>query len=481
MGTTYYYFQDRETLEKLFKHKALSSAIDMYGFRNSKILGASKESSTVYSADNSGPFPQPHPNSNVLPHNRVDHITHSLAFRGLTGPGLQPATRRFAKEMPRKFAEQGITEDWTEMGDFAQFFRHNLGPSGVQCIFGPTMLRLNPTFVQDIFEFDRLFPKFAPGLPYFMMPKNYDFRERLACQFKTWYQYARKHFDPSLIDADGDGDPIWGCAMMRSRQALLLKADKHDDDVLSHLDVGLSWATIVNVVVTTMFAVYHIFQDKDLLARVRHDLKEYLTGRSVQDVDPQKLARDVPLLSAIYAESMRVYIKVYSAYSSAHEDIDLGKWVLPKGALALVNSEPSHMDKTFWNTKNNMYPVETFWADRFMVNPSDPTSGPVNPDIWDRSMRFEKADTGGKPYFSMEGCQGSWIPYGGGFSMCPGRFLVKSIIILTCGFLAMEYDIEILTDSIEFTNYRYGMGVEDMKHPLPFRIRKRVVERTKIV
>lgn len=254
--------------------------------------------------------------------------------------------------------------------------------------------------------------------------------------------------------------------------------------------------TIGNVVPTSMFAAFHIFSDKDLLARVRNDIQHYVGQGSVQNVDPHHFSKDMPLLSSLYAETLRVYIKVYSVYSSPHADVDLGKWVLPKGALAVLNSEPSHMDATFWNTKGGKYPVNSFWADRFLVDPSDSDSGPTNPAFRRRTTAAEK-DGAKDPYFSTDGCEGAWIPYGGslpllssslrlcphtdadtfsgGHSMCPGRFLARNVVIFSNALLASEYDIELSSNSIEFTKKRYGFGVEDMKNPIPFRIRKRKV------
>ncbi|KAJ8124069.1 hypothetical protein ONZ43_g124 [Nemania bipapillata] len=256
-------------------------------------------------------------------------------------------------------------------------------------------------------------PQFTPGFPRFMLPAQHRFRDSIAEQLKSWYRYAREHFDPSMIEADGDGDPIWGSAMIRNRQEHLLNADEHDDDVLAHLDLGLAWATIGNLVISCMFGAYHILRDKTLLKRVRHELHEYLGERTIHEVDPHQLGRDIPLLASIYAETMRLHIKIYSAYSSPHEDVDLGKWTLPKGALALVNSAPSHMDKSFWNTKNGQYPVETFWADRFIIDPADPESGPIDPEYRRLHNRPKKEQEDMTPYFSLDGCEGAWVPYGG--------------------------------------------------------------------
>lgn len=164
-----------------------------------------------------------------------------------------------------------------------------------------------------------------------------------------------------------------------------------------------------------MLSVYHIFRDEELLRRVRHDLEEFLSKqtRTIHEIDPQQLAKDVPLLSSIYAETMRLYIRIYSMYSSPYEDVNLGRWVLPKGVLALVMSHPNHMDALFWNTRGGKHPVQTFWADRFMVDPSDPGSGPINPECYKTAPWHEQPRSEKKPYFSLEGCQGAWLPYGG--------------------------------------------------------------------
>lgn len=225
----------------MFKHAGLSSAIKMSSFAHSYMFGTSGKAMAVYREDDSGPFPLPHPKSSIKPNNRVDYVTHIIMSRGLTGAGLRPTARRFAAGVSRRLDELNITEDWTDMDDFAQFLRDIVRGSALESIFGPTMLRLNPTFVQDIFTFDQMMPAFTLGLPRFLMPKAYRFRDGLVDQIKNWYRYARENFDPSQIDEDGDGDPIWGSAMMRHRQEVIPQIDQHDDDALARADLGLAW------------------------------------------------------------------------------------------------------------------------------------------------------------------------------------------------------------------------------------------------
>ncbi|KAH7311265.1 Pfs, NACHT and ankyrin domain protein [Stachybotrys elegans] len=454
----------------IFKAPALSSSIEMYGWVNSTLLGASRKAMGLYYKDNSGPFPQPHPKSNIKPHNRVDYITHHGIFRGLTGPGLQPTTIRYTQDLCRCMQAMDLKE-WVQMPDLMDFFREVVGAGTLKAVVGPTMFRLNPTFARDMFRFDKIFPSFAPGFPRLMMSGSYAFRDKLANDFKKWYQYANNHFDESLVDEDGEWDPIWGSSMMRQRQSAFSQADHHDDETIARIDLGLAWATIGNIVPLSMFAVFHVFKDKELQRRVRREIQDNLGDQKIEQVDVAKFVKAVPLLSSIYAETLRLYVKVYSLYRSPHDDVQLGRWVLPKGAVAVLNSGPSHMDPTFWNTMDGKHPVDSFWADRFLVDPSDPQSGPVNPEC--RETTAEKR-TATKPYFSTEGCEGAWIPYGGGYSMCPGRFIAKSVLVFTTALLVSKYDIEIDCDKPRFTNKRYGMGVEDLKYPIPFRIKRRV-------
>lgn len=57
--------------------------------------------------------------------------------------------------------------------------------------------------------------------------------------------------------------------------------------------------------------------------------------------------------------------------------------------------------------------------------------------------------------------------------MCPGRFIAKAFFIFSASLLASEYEVDFDDDRLEISNYRYGMGVDDVSRPIPFRIRKR--------
>ncbi|KAI5855027.1 Pfs, NACHT and ankyrin domain protein [Durotheca rogersii] len=433
---------------------------------------------SVYRADDSGPFPKPYLGSNVPAEDRIDYITHHGFLRALGGPGLLPSTRRYMNAFAARMQEKSFSEEWTEMPDFSNFFRDVVGSSLVECLYGPTMLRLNPEFMQDLWGFDGSVPWLARGLPSFIKPSAYKPRQSCVGQLKRWYEYAREHFDESSISPDGDGDPYWGSNLMRYRQEKLLAVKNHDDDSLARMDLGLAWGAVGNTIPCAMFSAFHIFKDRDLLRRVRDDVEGSFGGQHLLDIDPNKLIKE-PLLSSVYAEVLRLHVKTYFMVSSPHTDVHLGRWVLPKGRIGLMNAGISHMDNSFWNEFGGEHPVTSFWSDRFIIDPADSQSGPVAPHVRESPDWVEPRPDGGKermdnkPFFSMDGTEGSWFPYGGGHSICPGRFLAKSVILFTCALLARDYDIEMLSDNVEVTTWRFGLGVGGLKHSLPFRIRKR--------
>jgi hypothetical protein len=204
-------------------------------------FGLHKSVVSVYRADNSGPFPKPYEGSSVPAEDRIDHITHHGFLRALGGPGLLPTSRRYMSALASRLVGKSFSSEWTENADFSEFFRDVVGSSLIECIYGPTMLRLNPTFMQSLWGFDSSVPWLARGVPAFIKPSAYKPREKCVDQLKSWYVYARKHFDETSIDPDGDGDPYWGSNLMRYRQKKLLAVKHHDDDALARMDLGLAW------------------------------------------------------------------------------------------------------------------------------------------------------------------------------------------------------------------------------------------------
>lgn len=130
-----------------------------------------------------------------------------------------------------------------------------------------------------------------------------------------------------------------------------------------------------------------------------------------------KALEKIPLLLSLYAETLRFGVQIHIPRCSPHEDLHVGGKAIPQDKLVLVNTWVAHTDEEVWNTRDGEFPLDRFWARRFLVDPDDDRSGPVK-----RQQRHEttssiiagtKTDSRGRVEFSIDGLDGVWIPYGG--------------------------------------------------------------------
>ena len=159
--------------------------------------------------------------------------------------------------------------------------------------------------------------------------------------------------------------------------------------------------------------------------------------------------------------------------SPERKDMKINEWIFPQNETVLIATTPAHMDENVWNTgKANEHPLNRFWADRFLIYPDDPSSGPKKRTDRDETFNSPK---GSDPTFSLEGLEGSWIPYGGGFRACPGRHFAKREILMALAVMVTLFDIEVDGSSALQTDPRVnGLGTQRPKNPIPFRIRERI-------
>ncbi|KAF2490621.1 cytochrome P450 [Lophium mytilinum] len=442
--TPVYILQDPSIIRALWKSPALASPMALYVYVLDHFFGMRSAALKVYRADDSGPFRKPHSGSTVLEKDRVGYITHSVLLTGLTGVGLGPFTTRTVGGMLGrvKGLETGVVGGWVEKPDLFTLMVEVIGRSVMEALAGPAFLELNPSFVDEFWEFDKTIPWFGHGIPAFLMPRATRRRERLKAMMIKWHRYARERCEEGT---EVNGDLAWGSSLMRDRQETLGIVDGLDEDAMAAVDLGLVWASVANVVPSTVMATYHLFTESGLLERIRAVLADGTCRIDGSGFDLKALVQ-IPLLSSIYAETLRVYTNSYFATNSPHSATPLGQWMLPKGGIAMVNSRVSHMDPGVWNKTHPSYPAQTFWPDRFL---------------------------NAKGEFSLEGLDGSWLPYGGGNAICPGRFLAKNIIILGIALMADRFDLEIMNKSVDMDMGKLGLGVLRPNKTIPFRVRRR--------
>ncbi|PLB54879.1 cytochrome P450 [Aspergillus steynii IBT 23096] len=442
-------------------------------------FGMSDRAVEVYLSDTSGSRERPIPGSNVPETARVSYHTHRNLVEGLLGDGLEPTTKRIKDAL---FASLGgLAEganphsgEWVYGDDLSQFFEEHLGSSMLRGLFGSLLLTDSPDFTRNLWDYDKRIMQLAKRLPRFLIPRAYKLRNELIASIMRWHQLATILSWP---EADEEKEiSLWGSTMMRRRHAMLLKTEGQDLRSVASTDLGLIWASVTNIVPSTMILCTQMYRDLSVLKEVRQSCGGHGARQSPLDIDIKSLEKH-PILLSLYAESLRFGVQIHIPRSSPHKDLQIGGQSVPKRKMILINTWLSHINDSVWNTRDGLHPLDTFWPRRFLVNPGDDGSGPTkrhNPGV-DSQLNTEASRKPVPETFSLEGLDGVWIPYGGGQHACPGRILAKRIMLLTAAMIATMFDIELLgpESALEFVSPRFGFGVKKPAKKVPFRIRRR--------
>ncbi|KAF2146740.1 uncharacterized protein K452DRAFT_348442 [Aplosporella prunicola CBS 121167] len=434
-----------ENIKSLWRQTPLTTPTTNIYFVLRYMFGLHAEAAMRYLEDNSGMGVQPHPESNVAPHNRIDFQTHKALHQFLEGVGLAPFFDRFQKKFSQRLNNLPIGAEWVEKPDMVDFLTKEFLRANLDAMCSPAMLNLNPEFPQLFWEYNDWIVWFTKGVPRIFMPKGYAVRDKLLKCIKKWHCYAAEQTEHSKMKYEGEEDPFWGCRFFRERRQTLGRVDNYDEDALASMDLGAIWGFNTNLVLASLWAVMDVFDDVELLARVPREV-EQCVGPKLSDLDVAKLLQQ-PVLQAVYAETLRLRVHLYIVRYSERDDLVLGDWKIPKKSTALACTSTGHMDEEVWDTRH-----------RFLVYRNDP-------DV----------DHGETPKFSVENMAGSWYPFGGGVHMCPGRHFAKRAIIATLAMMVMRFDVEVTAD-VEARRMKYrefGLGTQCPHGPLPFRIRRR--------
>jgi cytochrome P450 len=110
------------------------------------------------------------------------------------------------------------------------------------------------------------------------------------------------------------------------------------------------------------------------------------------------------------------------------------------------------MNPSVWTDPTNTHPVDTFWPGRFLKYPT--STGP--------------------PSFSMEGKESSWLPFGSGANLCPGRQFAKIHCVVTLAMMVDTFDCDVLAGPKELKPDmgKFGMGITGPSGKVAARLRR---------
>ncbi|KAL1970226.1 hypothetical protein VTN77DRAFT_5386 [Rasamsonia byssochlamydoides] len=423
----------------------------------------------LYLKDDTGYGAQPLEGAKMTnPDHRIFYLGHRRLYASLAGPGLEAMARQLILSLAEQISQCGFDFDrWTDVSDlYAGLIRKMTFKASITSLCGSHIFTVNPDLDDDFWKFDAAMVTLLQW-PEWMIPGARRAREKMKQNMTRWHRFAEQHYDVSKAAEDPrDWEEYFGNKIMRMRNQTYHKLPLSDEAYAAE-DVGLLWAANSNAVPAVIWFVIEIVQRPELLARVREEIAPCIKhdGINILDVDVARLCNN-PLLQSIYAEILRLQVGIILPWVTSGAELDIDGWSVKEGETLVISTWHAGRDSRVWNTSSadDPHPVDEFWAERFLVKPGDAvhtgpikkvdkaaaeetvSSCPYKPAPSQSDKDCSKGKESNQCTFSMAGTAGSWIPYGGGIKLCPGRHFAKQEIIIASAMYLAAFDIELIVD-----------------------------------
>ncbi|MDC0722030.1 cytochrome P450 [Nannocystis bainbridge] len=332
----------------------------------------------------------------------------------LKNAALGPLTARMEERLRIAF-DRFTGDDWREEGLF-DFSARVIFAAGMETLYGEGIA--DDAAVRDFQRIDKWFPLLAAGAPAAAFPGLLRARGRLLVRVDRMRP---------------DASPF-----IRARDLLLGKITTPRNR--RHLQAAMVWASQANTLPAAFWALAHLLTDPPGRAAVVAEVEQ----RGFSDL------KRLPQLFSSICETLRLCSESLTI-RLVHRDCELtladgSSITLRAGDRVALCPQVAHRDPEIFADP------ERFQFDRFL------------------------SDTGGPRQF-LKGGQRVPIPlmpYGGGVSMCPGRFLANNEVMQFAGLALTQLDIELLEQELPpVDKTRAGLGVLSPTRDVRCRIRRR--------
>lgn len=331
----------------------------------------------------------------------------------LKNAALGPLTERMEERLGAAF-ERFTGDDWREDGLF-EFAARCMFTAGLETLFGEGVA--DDGALADFKVQDRWFTLLAAGVPAAALPR---------------VLRAREHMKRRMDVLRPDASPF-----IRVRDQLFRRITTQDNR--QHLQLGIVWASQANTLPAAFWSLAHLLRDPNGRAVVVAEVEAHGLG------DLKRLPRlysSVCEALRLSSESLTVRLVTRDCQITLAGD---RKITLRAGDRVALCPQITHRDAEVFEAP------EEFRYDRFLAD-------------------------GGPRQFSKRGQRLpiALMPYGGGVSMCPGRFLANNEIMQFTGLALTRLEIELLEPGLPpLDKSRAGLGVLSPTRDIRCRIRRR--------
>ncbi|KAI8151552.1 Cholesterol 7-alpha-monooxygenase [Colletotrichum sp. SAR 10_70] len=443
-----YLVSGSQNVQRLFRNSTGSTQLSSDKFVlmvTEKVHGVDQQDAKRWASDKTGRLKIPAPGTEDTPEDQriwsgMHHIfTEHLSRAEPTAKLAQNFTAFFGAKL-----EKQPLNEWKEVCLF-QFLKKDMAEAAIMTLAGRRLIDKYPEFVDAMWEYDKVAMKLMYGLPTWMNPGPRKAQKKALDMMETFLQDAWDTFDWDGMEAEADWEPTFGSRLQREH-AKFWKDKKFSMRSRAAQHLGIQSGFNVNSIPQTAWVVMELAKNPSLWRAV----KEEVQGAILPDPVTSKPAIDVtkllalPLLQSVYAETLRLHVSI-NVTREVMEPIEWDGYVLPKGSLVQAPTQIGLQDESVWGVEGHS--ASSFWAERHIkyVDKED--------DLGHVKTTME---------FSMAGRPSDYFPYGGGVSMCPGRFFAKQEIMLVAAMIVSRFEIEFI-EWVTFDGVSSDRPAEDEK------------------
>ncbi|KAF6218762.1 hypothetical protein HO133_005305 [Letharia lupina] len=315
-------------------------------------------------------------------------------------------------------------------------------------------IRLDPELVEAFWDFEKDFTMILLGLyPKYTARKGYAGRRKLHHGLNGYFNR---------------GDHEYGLGVLKARHDAVTNNGGTTDDV-ARFEIGDLIGVLVNATPTFFWMLLTIYSDAALLEEIRTEIGATMTTTTTttepsatgnrkrkHEIDITVLETQCPLLLSAYRELLRHRTQSSSSRSVIRDTILASQYLLKKDSVLLVPGALIHADP-IWG------PDRTEYNPRRFLKPPPPPSSP--------SAAAPQSSGAAKVVHP-----GAYRAWGGGQTLCPGRFFATTEITGAVAMVLMRFEMEAAGGKWVFPKVE-GNRVASSIHPPSTDVRVRIRER----
>ncbi|KAF2732252.1 putative cytochrome P450 [Polyplosphaeria fusca] len=280
----------------------------------------------------------------------------------------------------------------------------------IEAYYGPKMLEMFPNLSKDFTEWEHVAWKLLFSLPSFLSGDMVTVKQNLFGSLATYLRLPRNERPDE--------------APFVTRIEDMLREHGFDEDLIGTCLFFHFWAINGNVYKLAFWLTAHLSQDPELMQQIREEVQP---ATKIGSIDDTFLSEKCPALSSLVDETLRLTVTSSLARQLLQTTVIGGK-TLEKGRKIMLPIRGLHYDESIWGAS-----PDTLHPKRFLENP-----------------KMAKNT--------------SFRPWGGGHTLCPGRFLARRMVNVFVAELLSKYEI-----GVESNVFPRGDGARPAPGVIPWR------------